>query len=186
MIARTSPGLLEKHAGPISPGDSIVVEPGDAAVLMKWGTLQRVLGAGRHAAAEPELELYFVAETPRTFRAGGETGQHTDQRTGIAVTTRAMMEYALRVTDPWKLISQLGVADEDPVRQWMKSQVLGSMRAVLAEQTSLVMAVANASGLAGKVIAHINPTLADVGLEVTSIDTLVITIPEEDLARLRG
>src|SRR5512138_2035849 len=99
MIARTTQSLLEKHDGPVSDGDPIVVDMGDTAVGMKWGALRGVWTTGRHQANDSELEIYFVSSMPRRFRAGGQTGTH-EVRPGIDVTTRAMLEYSLRVADP--------------------------------------------------------------------------------------
>src|ERR1700710_1384552 len=107
-------------------GTRAIVEPDQMAVFLNRGQVIGTLGPGRHAIEAQELpflgifidaatggtayraELYFVGtrEYPGN-RFGGRIDDVQDPQTGLIVTLRVFGDYALRIVDPVKLITNL-------------------------------------------------------------------------------
>jgi hypothetical protein len=137
--------LVDKWGAALAPGEPIVCDADEVAVLMKWGALQRTLGPGRHAAAGDDVEVFFVRMSPTIGqRGGGSVGAVMDTSTEIVVSIRAMFEYTLRVSDPEKLVTHIvgnaGDDAEDGIRQWASSRIMAALKNAVAAHQSVMSA----------------------------------------------
>src|SRR6267154_337302 len=84
-------------------------------------------------------ELYFVGTREYTgYRFGGRVDDVQDPRTGLIVTLRVFGEYALRVIDPARLITNLtstvDVTDNERIAGWVSEQLLKVLRTNVTTQ----------------------------------------------------
>ena len=84
-------------------------------------------------------ELYFVGTREYTgFRFGGRVDDVQDPRTGLVVTLRVFGEYAMRVIDPARLITNLtatvDVTDNERIAGWVSEQLLKVLRTNVTTQ----------------------------------------------------
>ena len=134
-----------------------IVEPDAVAVFMNQGQVMGVLPPGQHTLDADELpflgmfvdwgsggnafraEIYFVGarEYPHC-RFGGRLDEVQDPVSGLIVTLRAFGEYALRVTDPTKLILNLvgtvDVTNNEAITGWVAQQLLKVTRTTVTTQ----------------------------------------------------
>jgi membrane protease subunit (stomatin/prohibitin family) len=190
-----------------------IVEADAVAVFTSQGQIMGVLPPGQHTLDAQELpflgmfvdwatggnafkaEIYFVGA--REFpgcRFGGRLDDVQDPQTGLVVTLRAFGEYALRVIDPTKLITNLvgtvDVTNNGAVTDWVSQQLLKVTRTTVT--TQLVSGVWPILGLSAhspdiEVAATplANAQLADYGIAVTRLGNLDVNLAEEDSARLK-
>src|SRR5215831_14246073 len=131
-----------------------IVEPDAVAVFTSQGQVMGVLTPGQHTLDAQELpflgmfvdwatggnafraEIFFVGtrEFPNN-RFGGRLDEVQDPQTGLIVTLRTFGEYALRVSDPTKLILNLvgtvDVTNNGAVTAWVTQQLLKVTRTTL-------------------------------------------------------
>jgi membrane protease subunit (stomatin/prohibitin family) len=190
-----------------------IVEPDAVAVFMSQGQLMGVLGPGQHRLEASELpflgmfvdwgsnsnafkaELYFVGarEFPRC-RFGGRLDEVQDPQTGLIVTLRAFGEYALRVVDPAKLITNLvgtvDVTNNDAVTSWVTQQLLKCTRSGVTSQLmsgawQILGLSMHRAEIEHGTLEEANGELADYGIMVTRLGNLDINLDDDDNARLK-
>ena len=134
-----------------------IVNADEVAMFVNTGQVVQTMGPGRHPIDADELpglgalidfatggnayraELYFVGTREYTgFRFGGRVDDVQDPRTGLVVTLRVFGEYALRVIDPARLITNLtstvDVTDNERIAGWVSEQLLKVLRTNVTTQ----------------------------------------------------
>jgi membrane protease subunit (stomatin/prohibitin family) len=190
-----------------------IVEPDAAAVFTDQGRVVGVLPPGQHVLDASELpflgmfvdwgtnsnafkaEIYFVGarEFPHC-RFGGRLDEVQDPQTGLIVTLRAFGEYALRVTDPTKLIFNLvgsvDVTDNEAITGWVAQQLLKVTRTTVT--TKLMSGAWPILGLSvhspeieAAAMPATNEQLADYGLAIARFGNLDVNLDDDDNARLK-
>ncbi len=191
----------------------VIVEPDAAAVFTNQGQVAGVLPPGQHRLDASEIpflgmfvdwasnsnafkaEIYFVGA--REFpgcRFGGRLDDVPDPQSGLVVTLRTFGEYALRVTEPTKLIFNLvgsvDVTNNDAITGWVAQQVLKVTRTVVTTQLMggawpiLGLSVHNPE-IEAAALPAINEQLASYGLAITRFGNLDVNLSDEDGARLK-
>ena len=191
----------------------VIVEPDAAAVFTDQGQVVGVLPPGQHTLDASELpflgmfidwgtnsnafkaELYFVgAREYPSCRFGGRLDDVQDPQTGLIVTLRAFGEYALRVTDPTKLIFNLvgtvDVTSNDAITAWVAQQLLKVTRTTVTRQLmSGAWPILGLSMHSPEIEAAATPAtnqeLAGYGLAITRFGNLDVNLSDEDSARLK-
>ena len=182
--------LVEKWGAALAPGESIMCDADEVAVLMKWGAMQGTLGPGRHAAAGDGAEVFFVRTSPILgLRGGGSAGEVIDASTQILVSIRAMLEYGLRVRDPGKLVAHMvGSASEsdDVIRQYASSRIMSALKDAVEANGAVMSMVVNPMALADSILEGTRGALEPMGIEITQLSSLVLAVPEEDMESLKA
>ena len=134
-----------------------IVNADEVAMFVNTGQVVQTMGPGRHSIDADELpglgalidfatggnayraELYFVGTREYTgFRFGGRVDDVQDPRTGLVVTLRVFGDYALRVIDPARLITNLtatvDVTDNERIAGWVSEQLLKVLRTNVTTQ----------------------------------------------------
>ncbi|HEY0936579.1 MAG TPA: SPFH domain-containing protein, partial [Trebonia sp.] len=129
----------------------------EVAMFVNTGQVVQTMGPGRHPIDADELpglgavidfatggnayraELYFIGTREYTgFRFGGRVDDVQDPRTGLVVTLRVFGEYAIRVIDPARLITNLtstvDVTDNERITGWVSDQLLKVLRTNVTTQ----------------------------------------------------
>ena len=190
-----------------------IVNADEVALFVNTGQVVQTMGPGRHQIDANELpglgalidmatggnayraELYFVGSREFTgFTFGGRIDDVQDRQTGLIVTLRVFGDYALRVVDPIRLITNLlstvDVTDNDRVSSWVSDQLLKVMRADITNQI-----VRNSWPILGlsaytpeielTVITKANEQLAGYGVALTRMGNFDINLSPEDAAQLK-
>ncbi|HEX3786421.1 MAG TPA: SPFH domain-containing protein [Pseudonocardiaceae bacterium] len=190
-----------------------IVNADEVALFVNTGQVVQTMGPGRHQIDANELpglgalidmatggnayraELYFVGSREYTgFTFGGRIDDVQDQATGLIVTLRVFGDYALRVADPIRLITNLlstvDVTDNERVSSWVSDQLLKVMRSDITNQ--IVRAGWPILGLSAytpeierAVIAKANEQLANYGVAMTRMGNFDINLAPEDAAQLK-
>jgi membrane protease subunit (stomatin/prohibitin family) len=190
-----------------------IVEPDAAAVFISQGRVMGILGPGQHTLDASELpflglfvdwasggnafkaEIFFVGarEFPNC-RFGGRLDEVQDPQTGLIVTLRAFGEYALRVVDPAKLITNLvgtvDVTNNDAVTSWVTQQLLKCTRSGVTSQLmsgawQILGLSMHRTEIEHGTLEEANGELADYGIMVTRLGNLDINLDDDDNARLK-
>ena len=134
-----------------------IVNADEVAMFVNTGQVVQTMGPGRHPIDADELpglgalidfatggnayraELYFVGTREYTgFRFGGRVDDVQDPRSGLVVTLRVFGDYALRVIDPARLITNLtatvDVTDNERIAGWVSEQLLKVLRTNVTTQ----------------------------------------------------
>src|SRR6201997_3992610 len=134
-----------------------IVNADEVAMFVNTGQVVQTMGPGRHPIDADELpglgalidfatggnayraELYFVGTREYTgFRFGGRVDDVQDPRTGLVVTLRVFGDYALRIIDPARLITNLtatvDVTDNERIAGWVSDQLLKVLRTNVTTQ----------------------------------------------------
>jgi membrane protease subunit (stomatin/prohibitin family) len=190
-----------------------IVEPDAAAVFTNQGQVVGVLPPGQHRLDATEIpflgmfvdwasnsnafkaEIYFVGA--REFpgcRFGGRLDDVQDPVSGLVVTLRTFGEYALRVTEPTKLIFNLvgsvDVTNNGAITDWVAQQLLKVTRTVVTTQLMagawpiLGLSVRNPE-IEAAALPATNEQLASYGLAITRFGNLDVNLSDEDSARLK-
>jgi membrane protease subunit (stomatin/prohibitin family) len=190
-----------------------IVNADEVALFVNTGQVVQTMGPGRHQIDANELpglgalidmatggnayraELYFVGSREFTgFTFGGRVDDVQDRQTGLIVTLRVFGDYALRVVDPIRLITNLlstvDVTDNDRVSSWVSDQLLKVLRADITNQI-----VRNSWPILGlsaytpeielTVITKANEQLAAYGVALTRMGNFDINLSPEDAAQLK-
>jgi membrane protease subunit (stomatin/prohibitin family) len=190
-----------------------IVEPDAVAVFMNQGQVIGVLGPGQHTLEASELpflgmlidwgsnsnafkaEIYFVGQ--REFphnRFGGRLDEVQDPQTGLIVTLRAFGEYAMRVTDPTKLILNLvgtvDVTNNAAITDWVAQQVLKVTRTSITTQLMsgawpILGLSAHSPDIEAATMPASNQQLEDYGLAITRFGNLDVNLDDDDNNRLK-
>ncbi len=134
-----------------------IVNADEVAMFVNTGQIAATMGPGRHSIDADEIpglgaiidfatggnayraELYFVGTREYTgFKFGGRVDDVQDPRTGLVVTLRVFGDYALRVIDPARLITNLtatvDVTDNERIAGWVSDQLLKVLRTNVTTQ----------------------------------------------------
>jgi membrane protease subunit (stomatin/prohibitin family) len=190
-----------------------IVEPDAAAVFTNQGQVVGVLPPGQHRLDATEIpflgmfvdwgsnsnafkaEIYFVGA--REFpgcRFGGRLDDVQDPQSGLVVTLRTFGEYALRVTEPTKLIFNLvgsvDVTNNAAITDWVAQQLLKVTRtSVITQLASGAWPILGLSQHSPEIEAATMPAanlqLADYGVSICRFGNLDVNLSDEDSARLK-
>jgi membrane protease subunit (stomatin/prohibitin family) len=190
-----------------------IVEPDAQAVFISQGQVMGTLGPGQHTLDAKELpflglfvdwatgsnafkaEIFFVGarEFPN-LRFGGRLDEVQDPQTGLIVTMRSFGEFALRVVEPTRLITNLvgtvDVTNNSAVTDWVTQQLLKATRTTVT--TQLMSGAWQILGLSMHspeievgAMEGANRELVDYGISITRLGNLDINLDEEDNKRLK-
>jgi membrane protease subunit (stomatin/prohibitin family) len=190
-----------------------IVNADELAIFVNTGKIIATMGPGRHEIDADEIrglgmvidaatagrayraELYFVHTREFTgFTFGGRIDDVQDPQTGLIITLRVFGDYALRVTDPVVMITNLlgtvDVDNNDSVSLWVSDQLLKVMRTSVTTQV-----VRNGWPILGlsvytpeieqAVIAKANEQLAAYGVMLTRMGNFDINLAPEDSEQLK-
>ena len=190
-----------------------IVNADEVAMFVNTGQIAATMGPGRHSIDADEIpglgaiidfatggnayraELYFVGTREYTgFKFGGRVDDVQDPRTGLVVTLRVFGDYALRVIDPARLITNLtstvDVTDNERIAGWVSDQLLKVMRTNITTQV-----VANGWPILGlsvhspeieqAAITAGNGQLEAYGIAITRMGNFDINLAPEDAAQLK-
>ncbi|HVV20626.1 MAG TPA: SPFH domain-containing protein [Pseudonocardiaceae bacterium] len=190
-----------------------IVNADEVALFVNTGQVVQTMGPGRHQIDANELpglgalvdlatggnayraELYFVGSREYTgFTFGGRIDDVQDRQTGLIVTLRVFGDYALRVVDPIRLITNLlstvDVTDNDRVAAWVSDQLLKVMRTDITNQIvrngwPILGLSAYSQEIEQTVIMRTNEQLAAYGVALTRMGNFDINLSPEDSAQLK-
>ncbi len=190
-----------------------IVEPDAVAVFTSQGQIMGVLPPGQHTLDAKELpflglfvdwatggnafkaEIYFVSQRDfPNLRYGGRLDEVQDPQTGLIVTLRTFGEYALRITDPTKLILYLvgtvDVTNNEAVTGWVAQQMLKVTRtSVTTQLMSGAWPILGLSMHSPEIEVAVkqgsNTELADYGVTITKLGNVDINLDDDDNARLK-
>ena len=140
-------------------------------------------------------ELYFVGTREYTgFKFGGRVDDVQDPRTGLVVTLRVFGDYALRVGDPVRLVTNLtstvDVTDNDRVSGWVSDQLLKVLRTHVTTQIirngwPILGLMAYSAEIEQATIEAANGQLAAYGVGLTRMGNFDINLSPEDEKQLK-
>ena len=190
-----------------------IVNADQMAVFINTGQVVGVLGPGRHEITADEIpglgilidaatggrayraELYFVGTREyATNPFGGRIDDVQDPQTGLIVTLRVFGDYAMRVLDAPKLITNLlgtvDVADNGAVTTWINDQLLKVMRTNVTTQVvrngwPILGLSAYTPDIESEAIASANEQLDRYGIAITKMGNFDINLAPEDEERLK-
>jgi membrane protease subunit (stomatin/prohibitin family) len=190
-----------------------IVNADEVAMFVNTGQVVQTMGPGRHPIDADELpglgavidfatggnayraELYFVGTREYTgFRFGGRVDDVQDPRTGLVVTLRVFGEYALRVIDPARLITNLtatvDVTDNERISGWVSEQLLKVLRTnvttqVLANGWPILGLSVHSPEIEQAAITSANGQLEAYGIALTRMGNFDINLAEEDAKQLK-
>ena len=171
------------------------LEPGrhqiDANELPGLGVIiDHVSGGNAYRA-----ELYFVGTREYTgFKFGGRVDDVQDPRTGLVVTLRVFGDYALRVADPVRLVTNLtatvDVTDNERIAGWVSDQLLKVLRTHVTTQITrngwpILGLMAYSAEIEQNTIDAGNGQLAAYGIQLTRMGNFDINLSPEDEQQLK-
>ena len=190
-----------------------IVNADEVAMFVNTGQVAATMGPGRHPIDADELpglgalidfasgsnayraELYFVGTREYTgFRFGGRVDDVQDPRTGLVVTLRVFGDYALRVIDPARLITNLtatvDVRDNEKIAGWVSEQLLKVLRTnvttqVVANGWPILGLSVHSPEIEQAAITSANGQLEAYGLALTRMGNFDINLAPEDAAQLK-
>ena len=190
-----------------------IVNADEVAMFVNTGQVVQTMGPGRHPIDADELpglgalidfatggnayraELYFVGTREYTgFRFGGRVDDVQDPRTGLVVTLRVFGEYAMRVIDPARLITNLtatvDVTDNNLIAGWVSEQLLKVLRTnvttqVLANGWPILGLSVHSPEIEQAAITSSNGQLEAYGIALTRMGNFDINLAEEDAKQLK-
>src|ERR1700753_4001647 len=190
-----------------------IVNADEVALFVNTGQVVQTMGPGRHPIDADELpglgalidfatgghgyraELYFVGTREYTgFRFGGRVDDVQDPRTGLVVTLRVFGEYALRVIDPARLITNLTatveVTDNERIAGWVSEQLLKVLRTnvttqVVANGWPILGLSVHSPEIEQAAITSANGQLEAYGLALTRMGNFDINLAPEGEADLQ-
>jgi membrane protease subunit (stomatin/prohibitin family) len=190
-----------------------IVNADEVAMFVNTGQVVQTMGPGRHPIDADELpglgavidfatggnayraELYFVGTREYTgFRFGGRVDDVQDARTGLVVTLRVFGEFAMRVIDPARLITNLtatvDVTDNERISGWVSEQLLKVLRTnvttqVLANGWPILGLSVHSPEIEQAAITSANGQLEAYGIALTRMGNFDINLAEEDAKQLK-
>jgi membrane protease subunit (stomatin/prohibitin family) len=190
-----------------------IVNADEVAMFVNTGQVAATMGPGRHSIDADELpglgalidfatggnayraELYFVGTREYTgFRFGGRVDDVQDPRTGLVVTLRVFGDYALRVIDPARLITNLtatvDVRDNEKIAGWVSEQLLKVLRTnvttqVVANGWPILGLSVHSPEIEQATITSANGQLESYGLALTRMGNFDINLAPEDATQLK-
>src|SRR5579859_7392090 len=190
-----------------------IVNADEMALFVNTGQVVQTLGPGRHQIDANELpglgaiidrvsggnayraELYFVGtrEYPG-FRFGGRIDDVQDPRSGLVVTLRVFGDYALRVADPARLITNLtstvDVADNERIASWVSDQLLKVLRSNVTTQIvrngwPILGLMAYSADIEEAALSAGNAQLDAYGIQLSRMGNFDINLKPEDEQQLK-
>jgi membrane protease subunit (stomatin/prohibitin family) len=190
-----------------------IVAADELAFFVNTGKVVQTMGPGRHQIDADELpglgmfvdlatagrayraELFFISnrEFPG-FTFGGRVDDVQDPQTGLIVTLRVFGDYAIRVTDPIVLITNLlgtvDVTDNSRVSNWVSDQLLKVMRTDITIQIvrngwPILGLSAYTEDIERSVIAKANEQLQNYGVAITRMGNFDVNLSPEDSTSLK-
>jgi membrane protease subunit (stomatin/prohibitin family) len=190
-----------------------IVNADEVAFFVNTGQVVQTMGPGRHQISADELpglgaiidhatggnayraELYFVGTREYTgFKFGGRVDNVEDPRSGLIVTLRVFGDYALRVIDPIRLVTNLtatvDVSDNNKIAGWVSEQLLKVLRTnvttqIVREGWNILGLSMHSADIEQAVTVAANGQLEAYGLAVTRMGNFDINLPPEDEAELK-
>jgi membrane protease subunit (stomatin/prohibitin family) len=190
-----------------------IVNADEMAMFVNTGQVVQTLGPGRHQIDANELpglgaiidhvsggnayraELYFVGTREYTgFKFGGRVDDVQDPRTGLVVTLRVFGDYALRVADPVRLVTNLtstvDVTDNERIAGWVSDQLLKVLRTHVTTQIirngwPILGLMAYSAEIEQATIDAGNGQLADYGVMLTRMGNFDVNLSPEDEQQLK-
>ena len=190
-----------------------IVNADEVAMFVNTGQVVQTMGPGRHPIDADELpglgalidfatggnayraELYFVGTREYTgFRFGGRVDNVEDPRSGLIVTLRVFGDYALRVIDPVRLITNLtstvDVTDNGRISGWVSDQLLKVLRTnvttqVVAQGWPILGLSVHSPEIEEAAITSANGQLEAYGIALTRMGNFDINLAPEDAAQLK-
>ena len=190
-----------------------IVNADEMAMFVNTGQVVQTLGPGRHQIDANELpglgvvidhvsggnayraELYFVGTREYTgFKFGGRVDDVQDPRTGLVVTLRVFGDYALRVADPVRLVTNLtstvDVTDNDRISGWVSDQLLKVLRTHVTTQIirngwPILGLMAYSAEIEQATIEAANGQLAAYGIGLTRMGNFDVNLSPEDEQQLK-
>jgi membrane protease subunit (stomatin/prohibitin family) len=190
-----------------------IVNADEMAMFVNTGQVVQTLGPGRHQIDANELpglgaiidvvsggnayraELYFVGTREYTgFKFGGRVDDVQDPRTGLVVTLRVFGDYALRVVDPVRLVTNLtatvDVTDNERIAGWVSDQLLKVLRTHVTTQIvrngwPILGLMAYSAEIEQNTIDAGNGQLAAYGVQLTRMGNFDVNLSPEDEQQLK-
>jgi membrane protease subunit (stomatin/prohibitin family) len=190
-----------------------IVNADEVAMFVNTGQVVQTMGPGRHAIDADELpglgaiidfatggnayraELYFVGTREYTgFRFGGRVDDVQDPRSGLIVTLRVFGEYAIRVLDPARLITNLtatvDVTDNEKITGWVSEQLLKVLRTnvttqVVANGWPILGLSVHSPEIEQAAVTAANGQLEAYGIALSRMGNFDINLSPEDAAQLK-
>jgi membrane protease subunit (stomatin/prohibitin family) len=190
-----------------------IVNADEMAMFVNTGQVVQTLGPGRHQIDANELpglgaiidvvsggnayraELYFVGTREYTgFKFGGRVDDVQDPRTGLVVTLRVFGDYALRVADPIRLVTNLtstvDVTDNERIAGWVSDQLLKVLRTHVTTQIirngwPILGLMAYSAEIEQATIEAGNGQLAAYGVQLTRMGNFDVNLSPEDEQQLK-
>jgi membrane protease subunit (stomatin/prohibitin family) len=190
-----------------------IVNADEVAMFVNTGQVVQTMGPGRHPIDADELpglgalidfatggnayraELYFVGTREYTgFRFGGRVDDVQDPRTGLVVTLRVFGDYALRVIDPARLVTNLtatvDVTDNERIAGWVSDQLLKVLRTnvttqVVANGWPILGLSVHSPEIEQATITSANGQLEPYGIALTRMGNFDINLAPEDATQLK-
>jgi membrane protease subunit (stomatin/prohibitin family) len=190
-----------------------IVNADEVALFVNTGQVVQTMGPGRHQIDANELpglgalidmatggnayraELYFVGSREYTgFTFGGRIDDVQDRQTGLIVTLRVFGDYAMRVVDPIRLITNLlstvDVTNNERISAWVSDQLLKVMRSDITNQIvrngwPILGLSAYSQEIEAAVITRANEQLAAYGVAMTRMGNFDINLAPEDAEQLK-
>jgi membrane protease subunit (stomatin/prohibitin family) len=190
-----------------------IVNADEVAMFVNTGQVVQTMGPGRHEINADELpglgavidfatggnayraELYFIGTREYTgFKFGGRIDDVQDPRSGLIVTLRVFGDYALRVIDPARLITNLtatvDVRDNEKIAGWVSEQLLKVLRTnvttqVVANGWPILGLSVHSPEIEQAAITSANGQLEAYGLAVSRLGNFTITLAPEDEEQLK-
>jgi membrane protease subunit (stomatin/prohibitin family) len=190
-----------------------IVNADEMAMFVNTGQVVQTLGPGRHQIDANELpglgavidavtggnayraELYFVGTREYTgFKFGGRVDDVQDPRTGLVVTLRVFGDYALRVADPVRLVTNLtstvDVTDNERISGWVSDQLLKVLRTHVTTQIirngwPILGLMAYSAEIEQATVDAANGQLAAYGVMLTRMGNFDVNLSPEDEKQLK-
>src|SRR5215470_17246081 len=190
-----------------------IVNADEVAMFVNTGQIVQTMGPGRHQIDANELpglgmiidfatggnayraELYFIGTREYTgFKFGGRIDDVQDPRSGLIVTLRVFGDYALRVIDPARLVTNLtatvDVTDNERIAGWVSDQLLKVLRTnvttqVVANGWPILGLSVHSPEIEQAAITSTNGQLEAYGLALTRMGNFDINLAPEDAAQLK-
>jgi len=190
-----------------------IVNADEMALFVNTGQVVQTIGPGRHQIDANELpglgvvidsitggnayraELYFVGTREYTgFKFGGRVDDVQDSRTGLVVTLRVFGDYAMRVTDPVRLITNMtatvDVTDNERIAGWVSDQLLKVLRThvttqIIRNSWPILGLMAYSAELEQATIEAANGQLVAYGVQLTRMGNFDVNLSPEDEKQLK-
>jgi len=190
-----------------------IVNADEMAMFVSTGQVVQTLGPGRHQIDANELpglgvlidhvsggnayraELYFVGTREYAgFKFGGRVDDVQDPRTGLVVTLRVFGDYALRVADPVRLVTNLtatvDVTDNERIAGWVSDQLLKVLRTHVTTQLirngwPILGLMAYSAEIEQATIDAANGQLVAYGVQLTRMGNFDVNLSPEDEQQLK-